>query len=250
MHIKRKNNKPLIYTIATNDSIAFSCSLLLFKSLNRFLKDDFDFQIIVPESDTYLCPIELKPYIFPIYNYHYKNQHIFTLKYHHKIFSQSYNYFIYMDSDILWMINLLFNLNYNCICLENGKMQDKAFSRFWPQTVDKSQLYKLKGINAGFFGLKKDIALELSNFMMKNLYTKTKIKKLLFEQNMFNWFVYNFLQKNTSDWININSKFILGAEFNSAYIPEMAYHFYGNMGNMYNKLERMQKFLENNHIIL
>jgi hypothetical protein len=67
---------------------------------------------------------------------------------------------------------------------------------------------------------------------------------------MFNLFVYNFLQKNTSDWININSKFILGAEFNSAYIPEMAYHFYGNMGNMPNKLERMQKFLENNHIIL
>ena len=40
-------SKPLIYTIATNDENAFSCSSLLIKSLKRFLKDDFDFNPVI-----------------------------------------------------------------------------------------------------------------------------------------------------------------------------------------------------------
>jgi hypothetical protein len=244
--------KPLIYTIATNDEKAFSCSALLIKSLKRFLKDDFDFKIVVPESDSYSCSEELKSYIFPIYNYHYKNQHIFTLKYHYKIFDQPYDYFIYMDSDILWMISRLYDLKYNCICGEQYSMRAKSFSRFWPNIVDKSQVYRLNGINAGFFGLKKKIALELSNFMIKTLYTKTK-SKTLFEQNMFNLFIYNHYLKNSLDnWQNINYKFILGAQPDSPYIPETAYHFFGHgdMTNMDNKLNRMNNFLNNNNIIL
>ena len=139
-------SKPLIYTIATNDENAFSCSSLLIKSLKRFLKDDFDFKIVVPESDSYSCSEELKSYIFPIDNYHYKNQHIFTLKYHYKIFDQPYDYYIYMDSDILWMISNLWDLDYNCMCCEKTSMKAKCFSGFWPDTIDKSQLDKFQGI--------------------------------------------------------------------------------------------------------
>jgi hypothetical protein len=245
-------SKPLIYTIATNDENAFSCSALLIKSLKRFLKDDFDFKIVVPESDTYSCSEELKSYIFPIYNYHYKNQHIFTLKYHYKIFDQPYDYFIYMDSDILWTIPKLYGLDYNCVCCEKTSMRGKEFSKFWPDTIDKSQLYKFQAINAGFFGLKKKIALDLSDFMIKTLYTKAKFKRPLFEQNMFNLFVYDrYLKTNTDNWQDISNKFVLGAQPDSPYHNNgIAYHFYGNMCQMNNKLERMTEFLNNNNIIL
>jgi len=246
--VRIKKNRPLIYTVVTNDDEAFSCAFLLFKSLNKFLRDNFDFKIIVPESSSYACSPELQSYLFPIYNYHYRNQHIFTLKYHYKIFNQPYNYFIYMDSDILWMIDSLFNLNYNCLCFENISILNKAFSKFWPGR-NKRALRGIPGINAGFFGLQKKIALDLSDFMVRNLYNRRRYHIFL-EQNMFNYYVYNNLITNKNTWVNINNHFILGAEIQTPFYSQKAYHFNGNLGQMQNKQYRMKGFLDANNIVL
>lgn len=243
--------KPLIYTAVTNDDTSLSCAFLLYKSIKHFLKDSYDFKIIVPEDVNYTYPSEIKPYIFPIYNYHYKNTSIYTLRYDQKIFNQSYDYFIYLDSDILWMIDFLFDMRYNCICFEQQKMSNNNFSRAWPKK-NRQELKQIPGINSGFFGITKTVGLNLADFMMRNLLTKRKLRRPIFEQNMFNYFVYyNYLILEQKEvWININHKFLLGAKPNSLFLPQMAYHFFGDVGNMDSKFSRMTNFLSNNNIIL
>jgi len=243
--------KPLIYTAVTNDEISLSCASLLHKSIKHFLKDSYDFKIIVPEDINYTYPSELKPYIFPIYNYHYKNTSIYTLRYDQKIFNQPYNYYIYMDSDILWMIDFLFDMRYNCICFEQQKMSHNNFSKAWPRK-SRQEVKEIPGINSGFFGITKRVGLNLADFMMRNLLTKRKLKRPIFEQNMFNYFVYYncLLLEQKEFWINVNHKFLLGAKPDSLFLPQMAYHFFGGVGNMDSKFSRMTNFLSNNNIIL
>lgn len=256
MSTKNYTTKPLIYTIATNDTASFNCALLLYKSLNKFLRpggQDFDFKVIVPEDSQYYCSDDLKDFLFPIYNYYYKNTHIFTLKYHYSIFNLLYDNFIYMDSDILWMIPELYDLEYNCICTESMRMTHSCFSKFWPKDIDKRLIGYFRGINAGFFGLKKSKALELSKYMMRNLYGIRKFnkKRLYIEQNLFNVFIYNeYIQNNIDQWKDVSHKFILGANAESPYINNISYHFYGNMCNMSDKFDRMNLFLKNNNITL
>jgi hypothetical protein len=249
--MRNKPVKPLIYTAVTNDSLSLSCADLLHKSIKHFLKDDYDFKIIVPEDTSYAYPSELKSYIFPIYNYHYKNTSIYTLRYDQKIFNQPYDYFIYMDSDILWMIDFLFDMRYNCICFEKQDMSHNSFSRGWPSR-NRTELKKIPGINSGFFGISKGVGLNLADFMMRNLLTRRKLRKPMFEQNMFNYFIYhNYLISQQKElWININHKFLLGARADSIFSPQMAYHFFGDIGNMDTKLSRMTNFLSNNNIVL
>lgn len=248
---KQKLIKPLIYTAVTNDELSLSCATLLYKSIKFFLKDSYDFKIIVPENTIYNYLPEIKPYIFPIYNYHYKNNSIYTLRYDQKIFHQPYDYFIYIDSDILWTITSLFDMRYNCLCFENRDISNNDFSRSWPKH-ERKEAQHIPGINSGFFGLTKIVGLELSDFMTRHLLIKRRMKRPIFEQNMFNYFIYhNYLKTDKKNkWINISSKFILGATPDSVYIPQMAYHFFGDIGNMNTKLFRMTKFLSDNNITL
>jgi len=249
-----KTKKVLIYTVASNDSTALGCSALLHKSLKKFLKTDFDFQIVVPEQDScYVYSPEIKPYIYPVYNQHYINQSILALRFHHKIFEQKYDYYIYLDSDILWTIERLWDLNYNTICFEQQSMLSKSYSRFWSST-DKSSILPIAGINSGFFGLKSSLVSELSEFMIRNLFNQGCIKKNRFflDQNMFNLFIHkNYFLKSieSNNWQHMTHKFRLFAQPDSPYIPQTNYHFCGNLCNMEKKLDRMNAFITNNHLL-
>lgn len=247
--------KIFIYTVATNDLNSFSCTELLYKSLKKFFILDFDFRIIIGKDKQYVCSPELMSYLLPVDSY----DHIFKFKYSSYIPYNDYSYFIYLDSDILWMfdqLNIDF-IKYQYIYTE-GNIYKRPWSKYWPPK-DKNLLkndsmknYQF-GINAGFFALNQFYMKQLYNFMSRRLHPhKIHGKNRFLEQNMFNLFIYkNFYMNNNKDQIRIfTENVVCKTNKLTPYYSNKIYHFDGDMCHMDQKLERMKSFLNKNKIIL
>lgn len=240
----------LFYTISnlTDDSI--KCIELLYKSLKLKISD-VNFKIVVDSrnSNNKIAPYILDKILF-IDMSKYEYNHIFCLKFVKEIFDQPYDYFCYLDSDILYFLdNYSFSPYYNYFCYEGGQLISKFFSMYWPSdfVIDKRANI---GINAGFFAINKETGFLLHDFMKNYLYT-SKNTKWWIEQNMFNLFIYQqmFSGIHKHKWIDYSNKIKLFAEPHTKFIDNRMYHFCGKVGNMELKYNRMNNFLINNNII-
>lgn len=240
-------NDILYYTISNLTDDANLCSELLLQSLHNKIPN-LNFKIIVPSSsDQNFCKHKkLSNYIIPINLNEYSNQHLFGLKFHRNIFELPYDYFVYLDSDILYFLNNLpIDFNKNYFCYDRATINNKFFSAVWPPDfkIDISS----KGINAGFFMLNKETGFKLYDFMIDNFYSRRRIK-IWYEQSMFNLFIYKNLTSNDVNWFDFSNNIILFADHNTPFIDNKLYHFCGQLCQMNSKYHRMKNFLKFNKI--
>lgn len=201
--------KILFYSINDGNSDYLKCLNIAYHSLVSIF-GDITFQIFtdhngyekISESDTVLLN-KTKPVNKVVPNW----QYIGDLKYHKQIFQQNYDYFIYFDSDILWKYpayNFIDNLvSFDGFKINEGKIcrSDEQHTLSWTQPeIDSYQNHR--GVNAGLFCLKKDIAMDLAEFFItevgrhkldsKDISSQGKI-----EQSLFNKFIIcnNFYDK-------------------------------------------------------
>lgn len=241
----------LYYTISNLTETSNECTKLLINSLKNKVKN-LNFKIIAPvetsNTNTNTIDSEILPYVMRIDLKNYSNNHLFGLKFHQNIFELDYDYFIYLDSDILYFLNdISFDPKYNYFCYDRCSVGSKFFSALWPTnfSIDKNST----GINAGFFMINKKTALDLYNFMVINFYNRRRIKTW-YDQSMFNLFIYTNLISNEINWINYSENIVLFADSNTKFIENKIYHFCGNLCNMDLKHTRMKNFLHYNSIIL
>jgi hypothetical protein len=141
-------------------------------------------------------------------------KYIGDLKFHPYIFDQDYEYFVYLDNDVLWKnINneYIFNAlqNFSGFKVNEGKIHesDKFHSYSW----DSQQIEQYKnhwGVNAGLFCVSKSLGINLSDFFTKEVvkyscdYSDT-MKQAMIEQSLFNRFIIT--QKYYSSLLDISS---------------------------------------------
>jgi hypothetical protein len=178
------------------------------------------------------------------------------LKFHKKIFEQDYDYFVYLDSDILWQYNnsdfikqlqnsLGFIVNEGKIC-ETDEQHTFSWNK---EDLDKYRNHW--GVNAGLFGLKKDIAISLAEFFEKevNNYPAVDVHSQgKIEQSLFNKFI--ICNQYYDKLLNI-SNFIYNM-YNSEDVkkinehPNKIYHFMC-FGDGKNKFEIMNSIKNKNY---
>jgi hypothetical protein len=195
-----QREKILFYTINDGNENYLKCLDLAYKSLTNIL-GDVNFKIytshdglvkIKQNNFDYLDKVETLDKV--AHNW----QYIGDLKYHKKIFEQDYNYFIYLDSDILWKYDNISNFtkqlqNSFGFFVNEGKIceTDQQHTLSW----SKEDIEKYRnhwGINAGLFGLRKDIALKLSEFFEKEVNNCPAVSvpsQGKIEQSLFNQFI-------------------------------------------------------------
>lgn len=227
----------LFYTVNDGDENYLKCLDLAYKSLTNIFKD-INFKIytspeclpkILQSGFDYLDKAEVLEKV--AHNW----QYIGDLKFHKKIFAQDYDYFIYLDSDILWknddtdfvkkiQDSLGFFVNEGRIC-----ESDEQHTISW----NKKDIKKYEnhwGVNAGLFGLRKNIALELAEFFEQEVgryRVDNSVEQGKVEQSLFNEFIINkeYYSKllDLSDYVHnmYNMKDIK----NISQYPNKIYHF-------------------------
>lgn len=247
-------NNNLFYTISNLTDNSIKCIELLYKSLvSKIPNANFKIVVDVKDSSTN-TPQHLLDKILFVDISKYKYNEVFCLKFVKEIFDQPYDYFCYLDSDILYFLdNYSFSPDYNYFCHEKGTLVSKFFTDYWPEPINIDKT-KYKGINSGFFAINKETGLALNNFMTENLYNAHNPMWWI-EQNMFNLFVYKqiFLENHKYKWIDYSNKIELFAQrmkSNTKFIDNKLYHFCGKTGNMERKYQKMTNFLTSNNIKL
>lgn len=239
----------LFYTISNLTDNSIKCIELLYKSLVSKIPNA-NFKIVVDIKDSHANVQEyLLDKILFVDMSKYKYNHIFCLKFVKEIFDQPYDYFCYLDSDILYFLdNYSFSPYYNYFCYDRGTLVSKFFTWYWPDTINIDKTKHI-GINAGFFAINRETGLALNNFMTENLYNAHNPRWWI-EQNMFNLFVYKHMLSDIHKhkWINYSNKIVLFAEARTKFINNRLYHFCGKVGNMELKHNKMTNFLTSNNI--
>lgn len=252
-------NKILFYTVNDGNENYLKCLNIAYQSLTNVL-GDVNFKIytshdgLIKIKQNNYCLLEKISVLNKIaYNWNF----IGDLRYHKKIFEQDYDYFIYLDSDILWKHNdpdfvqqlqnsLGFIVNEGKIC-ESDSQHTLSWNR---EDIEK---YRNNwGVNSGLFGLKKHIAIELAEFFEKevndyqvnNVSDQGKIEQSLFNQFIICKEYYNKLLDISDSVYNMyNSEDIKKIHQH----PNKIYHFmsFGDGKNKFDMMNRIENRKKN-----
>jgi len=228
--------KYLVYTVSDFSDYAEACIKYLYESIiynnnrsnfdfcvvsNKNLKSNFD--IIFDENDS---------------NY------IGWSKYTKKL-PEGYDGYLYLDSDILFneKIENMFGEHDNSVVCESHSMLSPWFMFALCTEEEKKEMSKINGFNAGTFSFKKkevlmDINTVCDKIKNKNLNT---IQQACTEQTCFNYWVFNCLKKKM---IFNNLTKMVQLHVTERQYEKSIFHFCGFTGNMKDKCERMEKFIE------
>ena len=266
-------DKILYYTVIGKQEPYVHCCAMLKQSLLKiFPKCDF---IIYTTHDFYKKVIELEPslkdHLQVLNNDCSHCSYVGNIKYHQDIFSQNYDFFVFIDPDILWFYRDIQKIINTGFIVRQGIISKEDIWHTWPFVWDKKDKEKFNGhygINSCCFGLKKDIAQQLASFAKEimlsynNSYDPSAYSSYSdqiqtqggIEQSILNKFLitnmlsdsfYDFSQNQIN--IAVAGPHVWNTDKIQKYIAENSidntYHFmYLNAGDI--KYQHMQYFLE------
>jgi hypothetical protein len=219
--------KILLYTISDFKPMAKECIDLLLSSITFDIPVDF---MIISDAD--------------------KNNinYIGVLKYSPNI-PDNYDYYIYLDSDILYFdkISKLINSNKKyTLVYENTKIKKNPWWYFKYSNTDTSLLEESQAINAGSFCFARseykilnDIYATYHNHIKSNVHENAKL-----EQAIFNYYIYQNINFETQHVHDITHMTRLFASDHQLEDNKKLYHFCGFTNTMDSKYSNMKKLYD------
>lgn len=235
--------KIVLYTISDFKEKSIDCIKLLLSSMIEDI--DYDFYVITNKSN-----IECE---FDTLHDCSTNKYVGYLKYATNLFSKTYDYYIYLDSDILYFDKLSKLLPqkpqeiFSIVKEENTKVKDSDWYNFqYGPEEEMSIIRNLPALNAGSFAFrhdKKDSLFEAyelyHRYANKNIAHDVKL-----EQSIYNYTIYkniNFDLLNCHDLTTITKLF---ATNSTQQKEKTLYHFCGFSNKMTDKFTNMKNFYD------
>jgi len=238
-------NKVFIYTVSDFKPGSIECIEMLFSPFLKENSNVIDLNIIADrqpykEIDKRIKLIED--------NSENANKFIGFLKFSTKI-PHGYDYYIYLDSDILYYGKSSDLYNNNCdfsIVREDWVKMTHPWHFYQKSTQEESEkMNNLNGINSGTFGFKDIGFLEKVRKLYENDITLDVMSNIKLEQSSFNYAICKELDFNIDnrvlDLTNKTLLFATGKQFNK---EKTIYHFNGFTNTMSGKTSSMKSFLE------
>lgn len=232
--------KIFLYTISNFAEQAINCIDLLFTSINFDISTDFSIISNQHYNSKYNIIIdETLP----------SNEYIGCLKYSSMI-PDYYDYYIYLDSDILYFDKISKLIDYNkvfTITKEQHLINNSPWHLFpyVENQEEKILLQKCQALNAGSFGFHKSqlyILQKISDLYLK-FYSKNNINyNAMLEQSIYNYIVYSSNNFKTDLLYDITDMVELFAASKSRIPNKTLYHFCYFTNEMSTKYKNMEKF--------
>lgn len=230
--------KILLYTISDLKPDSLECIDLLFSSIYFDIPVDF---AIVTNSD-------IKTKYYTIIDNSNSTNYIGYLKYSDKI-PKDYDYYIYLDSDILYFGNVsdLIDINKDfMIVVEHqfGNIHSSGWHNF--EMGDKSITKDKLCINAGSFSIKKNYLFMFDEIrgLYEQYHKEDTNYNVKLEQSLFNYVFYKTIKddKLENRAIDLHDTTSLFAQKYPLSKEKKLYHFCGFQNSMSKKLENMKKY--------
>lgn len=219
-------DKILVYTISDLSPSSMGCIDLLQQSL-QYRNTDFDFYIVTNR----LATVRWWKTIYDPFGF---GNYVGWLKYTN-LLPDGYDYYIYLDNDILFYEDLYNILTPYSFVVEPYRMSTVWFRYPFATRQAKQEMKDVNGLNAGTFVFKDKQFLE----SVKSLYVQQEFKSIedegKFEQKAFNYAIF----REKLSYLDISNLVQLHA---TEITDKKIYHFCGFDGHMNNKLEKMQVF--------
>lgn len=235
--------KILLYTISNFVEGASECINLLLKSLQINNKNHtFDFVVLankILSNNHHNLQVIIDDN--PIYN-----KYIGFIKYS-QLLPKNYNYYIYLDSDILYFGNILNLLSIDksyAIVKENYKMSHSWFAyKYAPQ--DHCKLFdNIFGINAGSFSYSDTSLLDMVRKLYLPYIQSDYIENAKLEQSSFNYALCLLSNFNLDQYKHFEDICYLHAK-NTLIQNKQLYHFCDINQSMKNKAKNMNILYQN-----
>lgn len=242
-------NKVFIYTVSDFKPGSIECIEMLFSSLLKEENDNIELYIIA-NNEPYK---EIDKRIKVIQdNNENADKFIGFLKFSDKI-PHGYDYYIYLDSDILYYGNSSDLYDNNCdftIVREDWVKMTHPWHFYQKSTYEESEkMNNLNGINSGTFGYKNISFVEKVRKLYESDITSDVMSNIKLEQSSFNYAICKELDFNIDNRVfDLTSKALLfatGKQFNK---EKTIYHFNGFTNTMSGKANTMKSFLKENQI--
>ena len=240
-------NKLFIYTVSDFKPGSIECIEMLFSSLLKEENDNVDLYIITNKEP--YKEIDKRIKIIQD-NSENADKFIGFLKFSDKI-PHGYNYYIYLDSDILYYGKSFDLFNNRCefsIVRDDWVAMTHPWHFYQKCTHEESEKMKnLNGINSGTFGYKNIGFIEKVRKLYESDITSDLMSSIKLEQSSFNYAICKELDFNIDDRVfDLTSKALLfaaGKQFNK---EKTIYHFNGFTNEMNSKSNAMKSFLKEN----
>jgi hypothetical protein len=237
--------KIFLYTISDYKPYSIDCIDLLLSSI--IFDIDYDFFIVSNNEG-----ISNNKYQTILDNNELSKEYIGYLKYS-PLIPKNYDYYIYLDSDILYFDKLsnLFNMEYSfSIVKENpNTISDHDWYYFKYHTLDENNTQKLKNsyaLNAGSFAIRGSEIFTIDQ--MYNLY-KSHFNNdighdVRLEQSIYNYIIHSTSCYDLSKCYDITDTVKLFASNTQQASDKKLYHFCGFTNEMASKYKYMKEFYD------
>jgi hypothetical protein len=268
-----KLSNVLFYTVIARQEPYVHCCAMLKNSLLKTLPD-CNFIAYVTE-DFYEKAIEIEPelksYLQILNDGCINCDYVGHLKYHQDIFSQNYDFFVFVDPDILWFYKDIEKIIDTGFIIREGIISKEDIWHTWPFVWDEKDKEKFNGhygINACCFGLPQKTAQELASFAKEiilsynNRYDPSEYPSFWhkiqtqagIEQGILNKFlITNMLSDNFYDFNKVQVNMAVGGpniwskdkitKYVAENVIDRTYHFI-ILNHGETKYEHMKHFLE------
>ena len=233
--------KILCYTITDFKQGSLECIDLLYSSLLLNNHDNFDFYVVSNIKPAFKIKYPL------ILASDLKSFNIIYTKYT-ELLPDTYDYYIYLDSDILFfdkLESIISDKDYSIVTEKKiGQIKDNPWFAYRNATnEEKLDFTKIAPINAGTFAFSKFTILNyIRSIFLNNIFTQfSAIENVQFEQSCFNYSIYKLCGINYDSCYDISDKIEL---FAKTITNKQVYHFCGFTNEMASKYIRMKNFYD------
>jgi hypothetical protein len=233
-------NKICLYTISDFKNKCIDCIELLLKSIKKDI--NYDFFIISNNKQKSIYPV--------IVDTNNLSEYIGYLKYS-SLIPKNYEYYIYLDSDILYFDSILSMIDYNksFTVVKEPSLIDKNewyYFQYLQDSKDQQILQNCQALNAGSFAFKRNMSniIDTIYALYKKHNTNDIPHDVKLEQSIFNYVLYkqsDFTLENCKDITDIVQLFASDVEPSD---NKKLYHFCGFSNEMASKYNRMKNFYD------
>jgi lipopolysaccharide biosynthesis glycosyltransferase len=235
--------KILLYTVSDFNPSTLDCIDLLVQSIGA---QEYDFCILSNKN------YQTKYQVF--YDESYRCSYIGGLKYNTQILPKNYDYYIYLDSDILYFDSLdkLLPHNHELSIVSEYPLLVKASDWFhygYSHYVEEnliSNFFNSIGLNAGTFAYHQSKISYIEDIYKTFLKALESVKKNTgrLEQSVFNYMMHKYTNFNSSSYNNLSNFTQLHAHKFDPSKNKTLYHFCGFFGQMETKYQNMKVFYD------
>jgi hypothetical protein len=231
--------KILLYTISDFKPFADQCINLMLSSINFDISCDF---LVISDKQYANYPI--------IVDNNLNSNYIGYLKYSLNLPS-NYDYYIYLDSDILYfdkISKLINNNNLFSIVKEDYIINSHEWFYFKhiEDTIDQTKIQKCYALNAGSFCFHNSKLKNIHNiyYLYQKYFTQNIHENAKIEQSIFNYIIHKITNYSLKDCYDLTPSVELFASNKSIKPNKTLYHFCGFSNEMSNKYICMKDFYD------